>query len=258
MQAVLYVAHGTRVKEGIEQAIQFIERTKADVHAPIQQICFLELAEPDIVQGIQNCVQKGATSVAVVPILLLTAQHANEDIPQELEKARAIFPSVPIRYGRPFGVHDKLVDSLYARIMEANQDIDSEAEVLLIGRGSSDLAVMYDLGEIANKLKSKYSFKKVDTCFLYGKGRPFAETLEDLKNRNVNQVFIVPYLLFSGMLRKNIVKKMEQQDFDTSRVVLCESLGYGENVRQVLLERVNELLHAKNSLNDINNVSLVV
>ena len=241
MQAVLYVAHGTRVKEGIQQAIEFIQRTQVDVPVPIQQICFLELAEPDILQGIENCVKKGATNIAVVPILLLTAQHANEDIPIELAKAQSLYPDLTITYGRPFGVHDKLVETVYNRIQE-QQKMQSEAEVLIIGRGSSDPAVLRDLGEIAQKLQQRYAFKKVDTCFLYGKGRLLNEALDDLKTRNVKQTFIVPYLLFTGLLRKDIVKRMEQQAFDARRVILCESLGYDENVRQVLLERVHELL----------------
>ena len=248
MQAVLYVAHGTRVTAGVEQAIQFIERTKTDIPMPIQEICFLELAQPDIAQGVAKCVEQGATSIAIVPILLLTAQHANEDIPEEIAKAQTLYPHVNMTYGRPFGVHDKLVATIHKRIIEQQQPIHPKAEVLVIGRGSSDLAVQRDLGKLADKLKNDYGYHQVSTCFLYGSGRTFDEALQDLQARNVKQVFVVPYLLFTGLLRNGIVKKMEEFVFDINRVVLCDSLGYDDNVRQVLVERVLELLPISNEV----------
>src|SRR5690625_6901011 len=85
MQAVLYVGHGSRIKAGVEEATQFIERCKSLIDVPIQEICFLELAKPNIAAGIAMCVASGATHITVVPILLLTANHAKEDIPLEIE-----------------------------------------------------------------------------------------------------------------------------------------------------------------------------
>lgn len=248
MQAVLYVAHGSRVKAGVEEAIQFIQRAQVDVDVPIQEISFLELAEPSILQGIENCIAKGATSIAVAPILLLTAQHANEDIPLELEKVKSIYPQLSLTYGRPFGVHDKLVSSIYDRVIKQKKCFQRHPEVLLIGRGSSDPAVLHDLNEIAAKLKKDYGFAQVNTCFLYGKGRLLDKALEDIRIRDVTELFIVPYLLFTGLLRQGIEKKIEQLAFDSGRVMLCESLGYDENVRQVLLERVDEILPWSNEL----------
>ena len=40
MQAILYIGHGTRVKQGVEEAIQFIEETKREINASIQEIAF--------------------------------------------------------------------------------------------------------------------------------------------------------------------------------------------------------------------------
>ena len=40
MQAVLYVAHGSRIKAGVEEAIQFIKSSQAMIDVPIQEICF--------------------------------------------------------------------------------------------------------------------------------------------------------------------------------------------------------------------------
>lgn len=88
MQAILYVAHGSRVKAGVEQAKIFLKSVQQEIEIPIQEICFLELATPTIADGIASCINRGATAIAIVPILLLAAQHAKHDIPSEIDKAK--------------------------------------------------------------------------------------------------------------------------------------------------------------------------
>jgi hypothetical protein len=40
MKAVLYVAHGSRVEEGNQQAISFLKEVQKEIQVPIQEICF--------------------------------------------------------------------------------------------------------------------------------------------------------------------------------------------------------------------------
>ena len=51
---------------------------------------------------------------------------------------------------------------------------------------------------------------------------------------------IVPYLLFTGLLKQSIQKKIEESQFSDSEVILCECLGYDKNIKQVLVQRVYE------------------
>ena len=88
------------------------------IDVPIQEICFLELAATNVDEGIRKCVEQGATKIAVVPILLLTANHANEDIPFEIEIGKIMYPDVEFTYGKAFGIHPKIIDSLYDRVIE--------------------------------------------------------------------------------------------------------------------------------------------
>jgi len=244
LKAVLYVAHGSRVKAGVDEAREFIETVKPQIDVEIQEICFLELAEPSIVDGVSACVTKGATEIAIIPILLLTANHANEDIPHEVEKAKKLYPNVTFTFGKPFGIQDKLIDSLQERVRQKTKLQNEEIDVLLIGRGSSDENVQYDFQQIADNLKRKYNYAKVDICFLYGKGPSFDIALEQLQKNRENPVYVVPYILFTGLLKIGIQKKMEKLGFAEDEVVLCECLGYDENVRQVLIERVKETLYS--------------
>ena len=244
MQALLYVGHGSRVSEGAKAANEFIEGIKALIDCPIQEISFLELTAPDVGEGIRKCVEQGATKIAVVPILLLTAHHANEDIPYEIEKGQKKYPNVAFTYGKAFGVHPKMIDSLLDRVMEKKVPIAKDAQVLLVGRGSSDPAVKRDLNAIAKLLGEKYPFHRVDVCFLYGADPTFDEAIQQLQKTSKQQVFIIPYLLFTGILMKGIAKKLQSISTNQS-FILCEGLGYHSYIQEVLIERVHELLEEK-------------
>ena len=244
MQAVLYVAHGSRVKQGVEEARTFLQRTSEKVDVAIQEICFLELAEPTIIQGVENCVKRGATKIAVAPILLLTANHLNQDIPQEIAIAQKQFPHVEITIGRAFGVDDRLVASLVERLVATGQPL-TDAKVIVVGRGSSDEAVKRDLARVAERLQQRANIDQVETCFLYGAGTSFEQIIDQLGQRQQQQqqvIFVLPYLLFSGLLKTSIEKKIAAVQANNNAIILCECLGYDDNVQAVLIDRVNEAI----------------
>lgn len=249
MQAVLYVAHGTRVAAGIEEARAFVERAKKRTRLPIQEMCFLELAEPTIEQGVANCVAQGATSIAIVPILLLTANHAKEDIPDAIEPLKARFPHIRFSYGKPFGIDRRLILQLFQRIQESHEKLTEDSEVLLIGRGSSDPAVLRDFTEIATRLKLFFGVRNVNIAFLYGNGPKFEDYVANLQQNRAKKIFIVPYLLFQGLLRKHIEKTIAEAEVE-QQLVICESLGYGNKVLDVLVERTNEAVANATNINN--------
>lgn len=240
MQAVLYVAHGSRVKEGVDEALAFIEQVMPHVNAPIQQTSFLELAEPTIMQGVAACVEQGATEIAVAPILLLTANHLNEDIPHEIVQAKHKFPQVSFTIGQAFGIDGRLIDTLEKRLQQSNADYKG-ANVLLVGRGSSDPAVEKDLVRIAGMLREKAGLNEVATCFLYGKGVSFEDALSRLLTEE-RKTFIIPYLLFSGLLKQHIQTKIANIQQVNEAVHLCDCLGYDEQVQHVFIDRIEELM----------------
>lgn len=251
MQAVLYVAHGTRVAAGIREAKAFVERAKKRVRLPIQEMCFLELAEPTIEQGVAACVAQGATSIVIVPILLLTANHAKQDIPQAIAPLQARFPHVRFSYGKPFGIDRRLIAQLYERIQQTDVKLTEDSEVLLIGRGSSDAAVLRDFTEIATRLRLFFGIRNVNIAFLYGNGPKFEDYVANLQHNRAKKVFIIPYLLFQGLLRNHIDKTLTEATVE-QQLIICDSLGYGNNVLDVLVERTNEAVaNAANINNEV-------
>ncbi|PLT32942.1 sirohydrochlorin chelatase [Bacillus sp. V5-8f] len=242
MDAILYICHGSRVKKACEEAISFVKACMKDNPAPIQEYCFLELAEPTIEEAYKRCVERGATRIIVVPILLLTAVHAKEDIPNELKRIGTAFPDVHMVYGRPIGVHPYMIDILVERISETGKKVDEDSVVLIIGRGSSDPDVKRDLSEIAGLLKQKTGVSKVETCFLTAAEPSFEEALETVKESSFKKVFIIPYLLFTGILMNSIQQTIKKSFPDGEKeYVLCNYLGYHPLIGEILQERVEEL-----------------
>lgn len=244
-QAVLYVCHGSRVKEACDEAIAFIEKTQMHIHADIQEICFLELAEPSIEEGFASCIKQGATHVAVVPLLLLTAVHAKEDIPLEVKKAAENYPEAAITYGMPIGVHQKMAESIVNRVHEKGRP-DSDSIIVLIGRGSSDHDVVRDLTAISGLVKSKSGVSNVEICFLTAAKPSLDEMLLNLSLLKEKTIFLVPYLLFTGLLMREIQTKVNKLGHE--KIKLCRYLGYDSEVEEVFTERVQSAIDNHDSM----------
>lgn len=243
MEAILYICHGSRVKKASDEAISFIKTCMAGNPVAIQEYCFLELAEPTIEEAFERCVKRGASKVNVIPVLLLTAIHAKEDIPNELERIGKRFPNVEMAYGRPIGVHSHMIDILMERINESGKGLNEGSMVLLIGRGSSDPDVKHDLSQIAELLKKRAGVNRVDTCYLTAAKPGFEEALQSARQSSYKQVFIIPYLLFTGILMNTIQKTINKECPDGDKeYILCNYLGYHPLIGDILFERVAELL----------------
>ena len=242
MKAVLYICHGSRRSEANEQAISFIHQIMKRVDFPIQEISFLELSEPTIAGGFERCVQKGATTIMAIPILLLTAAHAKMDIPNELTKLQLRFPDVEVKFGQPIGVNEKMIDLLLERIEDTKSPIKEESMVLLVGRGSSDPDVKRDLTRIGEMLKQRSPVKRVEVCFLTAAKPSFQESLEEAKRSGAKQVFVIPYLFFTGVLMGRIENSIQKGNIDQkTEWILCRFLGYHPIIEEIFYEQIIEM-----------------
>lgn len=123
MQALLLIAHGSRREASNEEvrdlAAKLAESTKQHFVGVVP--AFLELAEPDIVAGIDRCVEAGATGVTVVPYFLSAGRHVVKDIPEDLEKAGRKYPGLTIVQSDYLGKHEAITDILLALALAPNE-----------------------------------------------------------------------------------------------------------------------------------------
>ncbi|WP_077211279.1 sirohydrochlorin chelatase [Bacillus dakarensis] len=242
MEAILYVCHGSRLQKANEEAIAFIKRCMKKNKNKITEYGFLELASPTIEEAYERCVNRGAVKIKVIPVLLLTAVHAKKDIPEALSRLREKYPSVEIRYGRPIGVHSNMIDIVTERLWEKASQISEDSFVLLVGRGSSDPSVKNDLSNIAKMLKKKIGSVLVKDCYLTGSGTSFEEAIRDAENSDAKEIYIIPYLLFTGILMTTLNKKISEiSNNGNKRFILCNYLGNHPLMERILEERLSEL-----------------
>ncbi len=186
--------------------------------------------------------ERGATIIKVIPVLLLTAVHAKKDIPEKLLQLKETYPSVEVRYGRPIGVHPYMIEILSEHFFNSSDSLNPDTMVILVGRGSSDPDVKRDLGTIAEMLRKRLNLKRVSDCYLTGVGPSFEQVLYDAKESGIKEIFIIPYLLFTGILMNSLKRKITYMfsDSDTNPV-LCHYLGYHPSIELILKDRVLEL-----------------
>ena len=256
MQAILYIGHGSRVQRGNEELLAFVDRAKKkNPQIQIQETCFIELASPSIQTGIDSCVQQGAAQIAVVPVLLLSAGHAKQDIPKEIGQAEKRYPDVTFTYGKVMGVDPAIIDLLNKRLemgglkQTGKPPVYEEREpasVLLVGRGSSDPDANSDLAKIARLLWEAAPVNEVNTCYLAATRPTLDEGLEQLLKSPNSVVYVVPYLLFSGVLMRELRQKLDELSERTDKqFILCPYLGFDDQLVTVLVDRVNTLLKGR-------------
>ncbi|WP_406695075.1 CbiX/SirB N-terminal domain-containing protein [Singulisphaera sp. Ch08] len=139
LTAVLLIAHGSRHAPANDDLHQLAARVMEGGEHSIVEPCFLELAEPDILDGGGRCVAQGATRVLMIPYFLSAGVHLLRDLTAARDALRQAHPGVEFRLGPALGP-DPLLEQLVAKRI-ARLDSDDEAPAFA---SSDDLAKLYE------------------------------------------------------------------------------------------------------------------
>ncbi|MDD2598505.1 MAG: CbiX/SirB N-terminal domain-containing protein [Kiritimatiellae bacterium] len=111
MKALLIVAHGSRLQKSNDEVIELAARLQrsGSVKHDLVQAAFLELTTPLISQGIQRCVEAGATQITVFPYFLNSGRHVVTDIPGQVSEATKQYADVKIKVMSHLGAADSMI-----------------------------------------------------------------------------------------------------------------------------------------------------
>ncbi len=215
---LLMIGHGTRDEDGRQTFLDFVEQYQAlDNSRPVIP-CFLELTEPNIQAGVEQCVAQGFTEISALPVLLFAARHNKFDVTNELDRSREDHPQVNFSYGRHFGITPSILDLWKARLAELDgpeanpQGISREETVLLfVGRGSSDPDANGDVYKMARMLWEGSGYHTVETCFIGISHPRLEEGFRRARLYQPKRIIVLPYFLFMGALVKKIFTITEEQ-----------------------------------------------
>ena len=118
MRSLLLVAHGSRRElsnEEVRRVSQQIEKLAGENFLSIN-CAFLELAIPSIPEGIDQCINEGATSVIVFPYFLSAGRHVSEDIPKIIRGKQQEYPSIEIKIVEHVGAVTGMADLILQHI----------------------------------------------------------------------------------------------------------------------------------------------
>jgi sirohydrochlorin cobaltochelatase len=245
---LLLIGHGSQDPAAVAEYYEFAERLAAYLNLPVYP-CFLEFADPPIVDGIRACVETGARQVVALPLFLGPAGHQKNDVPAILNWAKTQWPEVRFKYGVPLGAQPQIISVLTQRAAEAiaagSADIPpAETALLLVGRGSRDPDSNSEVYKIARMLWEGRSYGWVESAF-YSLTQPDIPTaLERCIRLGARRVVVLPYLLFTGAIcrRTGDQARAVQSRYPDVEILVAEHLGLHPEIIEAVNYRYQEVV----------------
>ncbi len=242
-KVVLLLGHGSRDPEGQAQFFRLTDLVQQRTGSVKVRAAFLELCDPLVLQGIHSCIETGAERILAIPVFLSDASHVKEDLPVELNEARAKYPHVSILYGRPLGMGQPVREVLLERLWEAisPEQLQSMA-LLLVGRGSPDVSAAQELEEVGKFLRGQFRCHFMTTSFVDRSRPSVPEGLETCRSSGAKGILILPCLLFHGIVLGRIhhavgAFKASHPDFS---LTVAPCLGVHAKLVDLVVSRIQQ------------------
>lgn len=118
MKAILLIDHGSKLEEANLILAQICVLVKDLYPDNLVEFAHMELAEPSIEMGIEQCIKQGASMIIAVPYMLGPGRHSTKDIPEMISCVMQKYPNVSYQITKPLGVHKKIAEVISERIEE--------------------------------------------------------------------------------------------------------------------------------------------
>ena len=89
-------------------------------------------SRPDLPSAVERLVRKGATSLGVLPYVLVAGYFTRVALPRQLAAVRARHPRLAISQAEPLGHHPRLAALLHERLAAAGADPQSAALIVAL------------------------------------------------------------------------------------------------------------------------------
>jgi sirohydrochlorin cobaltochelatase len=106
-------ARDVRWREPFERLAQKLKAVRAtgDAAGPVT-LAFLELMEPDLPTAVGGLVTQGCDVITVVPVFFGQGGHVRKDLPEAIERCRALHAGVEIRCAVAVGEDEAVLDAV--------------------------------------------------------------------------------------------------------------------------------------------------
>lgn len=240
--ALLIVGHGSRDPRGAQEFHELVSLVRDHAPMPVEG-GFIELSRPPISECVNNLRERGAREVTAVPLMLLAAGHAKDDVPATLVREKMTHPDLDFHYGRALGIRPELLELMDERISAVVPEEEKEGTaVLIVGRGSSDPDANSDLAKMARLYFEGRPYPLVETAFVSLAPPSVTEALERCRRLGAGRVAVFSYFLFTGVLEERIREQSRNfaEDNPEMEVRYAGYFGPDARVAALVMERYRE------------------
>ena len=238
---LLIVGHGSRDPRGAGEFHELVSLVRDHAPVPVEG-GFIELSRPPISECVNRLREGGAREISAVPLMLLAAGHAKDDVPATLVREKMSYPDVDFHYGRTLGIRPELLELMDERISAVVPEEKEETAVLVVGRGSSDPDANSDLAKMARLFFEGRPYPLVETAFVSLAPPSVPEALERCRRLGARRIVVFSYFLFTGVLEERIREQSHNfaEDNPSVEVHYAGYFGSDARVAALILDRYRE------------------
>jgi sirohydrochlorin cobaltochelatase len=250
--ALLIVGHGSRDPRGAREFHDLVGLVRRRNPSLTVEGGFIELSCPPISECVDRLAYRGARNVAAVPLMLLSAGHAKDDIPATLVREKMGHPELSFSYGRTLGIRPELLELMDERISTlVLEEEKEETAVLIVGRGSSDPDANSDLSKVARLFYEGRPYPVVESAYVSMTPPDVANGLDRCLKLGAKRVVVFSYFLFTGVLEERIHKQSRAfaEANDGVEVRYAGYFGPDSRLADLVVERYTEALRGDIRMN---------
>jgi sirohydrochlorin cobaltochelatase len=250
--ALLIVGHGSRDPCGAREFHDLLGLVRRRNPSLTVEGGFIELSRPPISECVDRLAESAARDVAAVPLMLLSAGHAKDDIPATLVREKMDHPGISFRYGRALGIRPELLKLMDERVSTVvSEEEKSDTAILVVGRGSSDPDANSDLSKIARLFYEGRPYPVVESAYVSMTPPDVAEGLDRCRKLGAKRIVVFSYFLFTGVLEERIHQQSEAFAGASTEVEVRYAGYFGPDLRvaDLLVERYTEAVEGDIRMN---------
>ena len=243
MDALLLVGHGSLRKASGTAMLRLADHLRERGVAPIVAAGFLNFSQPTFAEAIQDCVDAGATRVAVQPYLLIDGFYSRRLLPRLLAEARAAHPDLHLTATAPLGFHPALISLVSDRARASLADAPAlPTGLLIMAHGTPFANANAPIEQLARELENRFASVAVGYLELNDPSIPAAAA--DLVLSGVSRIVALPYFLHLGEhVATDLPLQLQRlrERYLGIRFHLAEQLGYDPLIADIIEDRVAEV-----------------
>ncbi|MFB6344729.1 MAG: sirohydrochlorin chelatase [bacterium] len=247
-ESLLFMGHGSRDFEAVDECMSMVSDLEQELGQPFTP-GFLELSKPLLFPEIVRQIDEGVRRFLCFPNMLLPGRHTMDHLPGVIGWAQRHFPEVEFYYGNFIGNHPYVLEILYSNYRQLCSDLpgrhrDEETAVVVVGRGSTSSRSNRTFEKMVDRFQQQFEIPNVTYCYVSLAEPGMEETFRRLaEHGQFENILLLPYFLFTGVLIKRIRKRMNEvsQDYPNRYFAMGDYFGKDERLKEIISGRIRDL-----------------